>query len=993
MLFEADEVNRTAGTRAGGNEMRRQFVFGGSVGFIAWTISWFCTSGATGNEDVHAPDVVQVVKLFEPRSNPRFAVMQGPCINDTGDLACAVNGVSGEGVWLKRLHREWLQVAGDETPLTHVPSTDDLEPTAWRDVVLNAAGDLAFTASLRGQDGPNQVGCSSIWTFSRSDELHFLATANGQNMPTAPFADFHSLHISLADSGKVAVSGQVRDASDSRSVRDATPGIWTAELGGWLTQAVYPADRGYGAIMNDRGDVFYSEDGNRRRRSAATPHKVLAVLTQGVHHTLVRYQDTVDFDGKESRIRGVYYIGVNNDRHIASTVTLDVGENKLARRYCRMSATHAVPVPLFPEGTSLPVGSDNNKMNAFSVINARGDIVNHDRWTLKHEEASLRYAPSSGQARPIAVQNRPAPSLNGYFSWIPEDDPRVRSPMSSRQGRLAPTFLDAVLNARGQVAFLAGVQPADEQAERYLGLFATGRDANDPRLIVKTGDSLTLPNGQTRKIASLFLAGHSGNQDARPSGLNDLGQIVFLARFTDGSCAVVRSDAVANEEVDQQVAQAPQDVEQDLQQHRQEALEALAKWQVEAASQVEKQRVAATKSNATKLRRLADDLSREYATTLDQYQQLADDSSVSVAMRETQLAPLRRRLVRLQQTWNLLTVWPFDEAALVDHEQREFENRTNRLFGRFGEVEEVRDAVAALQKQLSDLAPEPLEFHRLSMTERRRVQHVRRAILGFTGNLSLFSEPIGPDVPKPLDLTTADKDANRPVPDAPLELCRDYISGIVQLEVTAEGRLQLNRDLWSTESDFLSFVALYEQVEEILKKYEVDHDFAFGSVRRDRVFSIADIPGLRPLKQVADRFARIGDGLSDGLGRTGGGGGGSATEQHRRLRSEKLEGNLKVTATTFELRLDEQIPPRRSLAVDENREEGTIIVVLDRRDELLRLQQQADGTVHLISGPIAELSRKSAANFAELRSNEPELVQQELVEHLRQFGINIEEGE
>ena len=39
--------------------------------------------------------------------------------------------------------------------------------------------------------------------------------------------------------------------------------------------------------------------------------------------------------------------------------------------------------------------------------------------------------------------------------------------------------------------------------------------------------------------------GGSGNQDGRGSGFNDLGQITFSARFTDGSYGVFVSNVVA----------------------------------------------------------------------------------------------------------------------------------------------------------------------------------------------------------------------------------------------------------------------------------------------------------------------------------------------------------------------------------------------------------------------------------------------------------------
>ncbi len=65
------------------------------------------------------------------------------------------------------------------------------------------------------------------------------------------------------------------------------------------------------------------------------------------------------------------------------------------------------------------------------------------------------------------------------------------------------------------------------------------------QLIARTSDLLELAPGDFRTISFLGFVSGTGNSDGRPSGFNNLGQLAFLASFTDGSSGIFVSNLVA----------------------------------------------------------------------------------------------------------------------------------------------------------------------------------------------------------------------------------------------------------------------------------------------------------------------------------------------------------------------------------------------------------------------------------------------------------------
>jgi hypothetical protein len=102
-------------------------------------------------------------------------------------------------------------------------------------------------------------------------------------------------------------------------------------------------------------------------------------------------------------------------------------------------------------------------------------------------------------------------------------------------------FSDLVLNNAGQTAFAATLTGTGVSATNDGGIWVQGLDGQ-LRLVAREGSALEVSPGVNRTVSALFLAGSMNTEDGRRAGLNDLGDVAFLANFTDGSSGLFVSD-------------------------------------------------------------------------------------------------------------------------------------------------------------------------------------------------------------------------------------------------------------------------------------------------------------------------------------------------------------------------------------------------------------------------------------------------------------------
>ncbi len=131
----------------------------------------------------------------------------------------------------------------------------------------------------------------------------------------------------------------------------------------------------------------------------------------------------------------------------------------------------------------------------------------------------------------------------------------------AREGAAAPEtddgvnfsgFSDPLLNNRGQTAFLGSLAGTGVTSSNNTGIWAED-NLGELRLIVRAGDVVDLsknplaPDTRTFESFGLFNGDFAdyASSDTRPKALNDRGQIVFRANFTDGTSGIFVSNLVA----------------------------------------------------------------------------------------------------------------------------------------------------------------------------------------------------------------------------------------------------------------------------------------------------------------------------------------------------------------------------------------------------------------------------------------------------------------
>jgi hypothetical protein len=139
---------------------------------------------------------------------------------------------------------------------------------------------------------------------------------------------------------------------------------------------------------------------------------------------------------------------------------------------------------------------------------------------------------------------------NGTYELIFRDsDPVPGAPPEDKFGGGGNKL---TMNHLGRIAFLGSLQVGfgDANSSNHFGIWAEDQ-LDKLRLIVRTGDTIDVDSGpgvDLRTIASLNFFGNEGSgpsSEGHQSGFNDLGQIAFMATFTDGSSGVFLSNLVA----------------------------------------------------------------------------------------------------------------------------------------------------------------------------------------------------------------------------------------------------------------------------------------------------------------------------------------------------------------------------------------------------------------------------------------------------------------
>lgn len=126
---------------------------------------------------------------------------------------------------------------------------------------------------------------------------------------------------------------------------------------------------------------------------------------------------------------------------------------------------------------------------------------------------------------------------------------RSLDPAPDTLGNFGSFNLDSLnMNSRGRVAFLAELQVGEGGVTKDNNYGIWAEDASGVlRLVVRTGTELEVAPNDFRALAGIDLLGDTTTVG---SGFNDLGQVAFIAKFSDGTSGILLSNLVAVAEPD-----------------------------------------------------------------------------------------------------------------------------------------------------------------------------------------------------------------------------------------------------------------------------------------------------------------------------------------------------------------------------------------------------------------------------------------------------------
>ncbi|RIK79477.1 MAG: hypothetical protein DCC67_10420 [Planctomycetota bacterium] len=163
-----------------------------------------------------------------------------------------------------------------------------------------------------------------------------------------------------------------------------------------------------------------------------------------------------------------------------------------------------------------------------AMINERGDLAFTGATTgwggATDTQEGIWVKPAAGAWRPVATSGT-------TYGGLPS-------------GVVNSTYANPVLNNAGQVAFLGTLSGPGVVADNDQALWVEGLD-RQLRLVAREGDPLLVAPGVSRTILKLDFVGGFNNEQGYRSGLNDRGEVAFLATFTDGTTGVFVSDVAA----------------------------------------------------------------------------------------------------------------------------------------------------------------------------------------------------------------------------------------------------------------------------------------------------------------------------------------------------------------------------------------------------------------------------------------------------------------
>jgi hypothetical protein len=496
----------------------------------------------------HAVRVVTLTGRSAPSTAATFGGLVSAVLNDQGQAAFeallqpgpGVDELNDRGLWaeagsgLRLVARE-----GAGAPGYHV----DARFNELGQPHIDAAGQVAFRASVTG-DGVNITNDSGIWA-EQGGALQLIAQ-EGSQPPGTPagtaFGHFHPFSFMRVNTaGSIAIRAPLVHGGGGVTLNN-DHGIWI-ERGGSLELAVRAGNAAPGAPsgavfaglnqpeLNDAGQIAF------RAELLAGPGGIDFSNSAGIWsdaggalHAVARGSDQAPGASAGVNFSGFFPPALNNQGQTAFIGFLTSG-----------GVTSANNVGLWSEGSG-----------ALNLVARRGHQAPGAPASAVFEDLATPVIDDLGQTAFYAALRTGSggvTSANDEGIWSQSGGALQ---LLAREGSLAPGappgatfstfFNNVVVNSPGQLAFAA-------QLSSDLGssLWATDR-TGQLRLIARPGDLFDVDEGPSvdlRTVSTLFMHGSTSGVAGHPTPLNDLGQLTFLAAFTDGTEALLVSSLVA----------------------------------------------------------------------------------------------------------------------------------------------------------------------------------------------------------------------------------------------------------------------------------------------------------------------------------------------------------------------------------------------------------------------------------------------------------------
>ena len=464
---------------------------------------------------------------------------------------------------------------------------------------LNNHGQVAFAAQLSGTDVA--TGSDTGYWIATNGSLHSVIR-EGMPAPGMPegtvFGNVSSLftgQVPLNDAGEIVVGISVTQSSGLWVGNHQSLTLLAAQNSaapGAENNANFAGLAGTRASLNRRGDVAFNASlttAPYTTINSSNSHDGLWILNRsGTVATALAGMNATEL-GESAQVVGFRTftypsLNQNGDAAIATTHKLNPASTTLSSSVWVVSASGSETIAA--SGQPLPALGESAALSYLSQpgFNSAGTVVVNGGFNAPEGNPTFGTTIIVSDSEGLSLQaysGGPAPGVAGhvfrdtfyeasigsgghiaFFGSAWDGISSVSGVWAGRPDELQPVVLQGesapnanatfggfarntpAVNRFGQLAFPATLSDSQSGASS-TSLWATDLDEN-LMLIARVGSTFEVAVGDVRTVSSLTMLTNHGDDDGRPRGLNDLGQIVFRAGFTDGTSGIFLSSAVAH---------------------------------------------------------------------------------------------------------------------------------------------------------------------------------------------------------------------------------------------------------------------------------------------------------------------------------------------------------------------------------------------------------------------------------------------------------------